>query len=95
MHKATDIITSPIAVLLFHTRDTNTSTNIGTNTSTNTSTDTGASKPAIKVAFMQINNIAIRWKCTFAAIYVQVVLVVVQGIVGLLACGTMGANLTI
>ena len=39
--------------------------------------------------------IAIKWKCTFTAIYVQVVLVVVQGIVGLLACGTLGANLTI
>ena len=83
MHKATDIITSPIALLLFHTRDTNTSANTSENTS------------AIKVAFMQINKIAIRWKCTFTAIYVQVVLVVVQGIVGLLACGTMGANLTI
>ena len=83
MHKATDIITSPIALLLFHTRDTNTSTN------------TGASTTAIKVAFMQINKIAIRWKFTFTAIYVQVVLVVVQGIVGLLACGTLGANLTI
>ena len=91
MHKATDIITSPIAVLLFHTRDTNTSAN----TSTNTSENTGASTTAIKVAFMQINKIAIRWKCTFTAIYVQVVLVVVQGIVGLSACGTMGANLTI